>query len=130
MNSIKYLRSICLILFLGLLWNCSNAPALDDLVGKWKGKFHGTDFILTFRHDDNFIIKAGDLTEAGEFKADFSESPIKVAIKNRYNVNEKIIIEFIDEDHIRMESGGPDNPFPEEFHPERSFILRRVVQSE
>ena len=126
MNNAKYFCSACLILFLGLSWNCSKDPALNDLVGDWKGKYQDTDFVLTFQTDGGFIIRARDLMETGQFKADFSGTPIKIKTKNRHEVNEEIIIEFIDDDHIRMESGGPDKPFPEEFHAERSVILRRI----
>ncbi len=111
----------------GMIFNCSQKLSQQDLFGYWKGRYNGRDFIIQFKDGENYVMSVVDQTVPGKYTSDFKQDPIQLAVVNQFGVKENIIIEFIDKDHLRFQSGGPDKPFPEEFDPGRSFILRRVA---
>ena len=115
-----------LILF-GISLMCTDKPSLPDLLGFWKGKFNGRDFVIHFKDEENYVMNVVDQTIPGKYAADFTKTPIQIEVINQFGVKENIILEFIDEEHIRLQTPGPDKPFPDAFEAANSFILRKVT---
>lgn len=113
-----------------VLMNCTWKAKVKDLIGIWKGNFYGTEFTLEFREGNQIIMAAQRTSVPGTYKINFTMKPIQIDITNQHKVNEKGILEFIDRDHIRFESGGPDKPYPSSFSEDKSFILRRIEKSD
>jgi len=127
-NRIKLLSFLCLVISLACLSiNCSKKPVQNDILGYWKGRYNGRDFYIHFRDSQNFAMSIVNKRTSGRYRADFSKNPIQLAIVNQFGVKENIIAEFIDKEHLRFQTGGPDKPFPEQFDPAKAFILRKVA---
>lgn len=123
--SITFLLSMLISSAISL--SCADRASLSDLLGFWKGRFNDRDFIVQFIDKENYVMRVVDQVIPGKYVADFKKNPIQLAVVNQFGVKENIIVEFIDNEHIRFQTPGPDKPFPEAFDAAQSFILRKVA---
>lgn len=109
MKKTLMLLVIALFVFAG-----SMAMAQDDpLVGQWKGS-HGEDVIIfVFNADKTMSISLGGETLAGTYVVDYKTTPINLDLMMTRDDQSQIgytVIEFVDNDHVRIEEPSPQRP--------------------
>ena len=109
MKKTLMLLVIALFVFAGTM-----AMAEDDpLVGQWKGT-HGEEVIIfVFNTDKSMSISSGGDTLGGTYAVDYKTTPINLDLMMTMGDQSQTVytvIEFVDNDHVRIEEPSPQRP--------------------
>ena len=99
-------------------------PLSELLIGDWEASEDGDTFILTFEEGDLYISMGYDFV-AGTYTVDFSTEPAQLDMQIDGTGEVLTIIEFEDDNNIRIEDNIPGEERPTLFS-EDSLSLRRV----
>ena len=98
------------------------ADSGPSLVGTWEGTYDGDTITMTFEDDGNFVFEIdGTVTSSGRYVVDMSTTPIQFDIFPDSSGPISTIIEFIDEDTLKMENNYEGQPRPATFSDTATF---------
>jgi len=113
----RFRYSVVLIVLLLASPACRfSSPAEPSIVGTWQGTYEGDSLEMTFEEEDRFVISVvGGQNTLGHYQVDTSTTPIQLSLTLDGGGSILTIVEFVDEDTVRLENTNPDDPLPTSF---------------
>jgi uncharacterized protein (TIGR03067 family) len=118
---------LLLIILVGVA--CTSTEA--ELVGEWQGNYQGDEIIMEFSKDGQFKMIVDPDEASGTYTLDTTKDPIWIDLTIEYGEgfeeNETIltILEFIDEDTLRLQNNFAGEPRPESFTEDTLTMTRQ-----
>lgn len=103
--------------------------SIDDptfLAGLWRGEYSGSEVVMTFDLEGNIGITAYGQLQGGTYALNIDTIPYQLDIELTDVGTITTIIEFVDENTIKIENVYPFDPRPSEFFD--FFLLTRSYQ--
>ena len=113
--------SVALVVLLLASLACRFFAADPGLVGTWQGSYEGDSIEITFGDDDRFEIYVGESVTLGHYRVDMSTTPIQLDLVPDGGGAILTIIEFVDDDTLRMENTYNGQPRPTTFNDTATF---------
>jgi hypothetical protein len=118
--------TVILLVITSLACSCPLSGLISGLsiVGTWEGTYEGDDVRMVFESNGDFSIFVAADSETGKYTLDKGTSPHQLDLT--YSDGREIftILEFTDNDTIRMENNTPSGERPTGFSD--TITLRRV----
>ncbi len=116
---------ISFLLLLTLACRTLSFNSSPTLIGDWEGQYEGNTVLMTFYDDDNMSISVNKYIDRGTYIVDYSASPILLELDlESYDELILILVEFIDQDTIRIGNNNPGEESPASFS--ESMIMNRI----
>jgi hypothetical protein len=97
-----------------------NTTGEPSLIGMWKGEYGGSEVIMTFEANGNISIAVyGDL-KGGTYSVDYKTKPYQLDLVIKDNGTIQTILEFVDNNTIKIENVYAGDARPTEF---KDFFL-------
>jgi hypothetical protein len=85
----------------------------DPLVGQWKGSSGNEVIVFVFNADKTMTISSGEQSFGGTYAVDYKTTPINLDLVLKMGEESQTmytVMEFVDDNHVRIEEPGPERP--------------------
>ncbi|MBN2387615.1 MAG: hypothetical protein JXB85_11395 [Anaerolineales bacterium] len=115
-------RLAVVLIFLALTSLACTLSSLrgPSIVGTWQGTYDGDRIEMVFERDGHFVINVAGSTETGQYRVDMSTMPVQLDLITDAGTI-LTIIEFVDNNTLRLENNYNDEPRPTAFSDTATF---------